>query len=99
MSRGGTIVLGGAFAAAASSFGAGVIAFSPLAYWMSWIAWVLPVVFFTAPVVWLVFAVIAVIRYRWLGALTLLAAPFAVVSPLGFLLLEMACDWGRGPCI
>lgn len=96
MGRGRTIVFGGAFAAAAMSFGAGVMASSPL---VRWLGWVLPVASFIASVVWLVFAVIAFIRYRWLGAWTLLGAPFALVSPLVFLLIGMACDWGRGPCI
>ncbi len=96
MKLGGTIVFGGAFAAAAISFGAGAMMFSPLIYRLGW---AFPVVLFTAPVVWLVFVVIAFRRYRWLAAWTLLGAPFALVSPLGFLLLEWACDWGRGPCI
>ena len=96
MKLSGTMVFAGAFAAAAVSFGAGVMAFSPLIYRLGW---TLPVVFLTAPVVWLVFVAIAFRRYRWLGAWTLLGAPFALVSPLGFLLLAMACDWGHGPCI
>ena len=96
MKLSGLAVFGVAFTAAATSFGAGAMAFSPLLYRLGW---ALPVMFSTAAVVWLVFVVIAFRRYSWLGAWALLGAPFALVSPLGFLLLERACDWGRGPCI
>ncbi len=96
LKRGGTIAFYGALAAAVISFGGGAMTFSPLA---ARLGWALPVVFFIAPAIWLFFVASAFSRYRWHGAWTLLTAPFALVSPLGFLLVGMACDWGRGPCI
>lgn len=96
MKLGGRIIFGGNFAAAAVSFGAGMMMFSPF---IDRLGWALPPVFYTATVVWLVLVVIAFRRYRWLGAWTLLGAPFALIFPLAFLLLGIVCDWGRGPCI
>jgi len=91
------LVFGGAFTAAAISFGAGVMALSPP--FITALGWALPTLFFGASGVWLFFTVIAIRRYRWLGALTLLGVPFAAISPLAALLIAIACDWGRGPCI
>jgi hypothetical protein len=52
--------------------------FSPL---ISSLGWALPVAFFTALIVWLVFVVIAFRRYRGLGAWTLLGAPVPSSRP------------------
>ncbi len=96
MKLGRRIIFGGSFAAAATSLGAGLLSSSPL---IVWLGWTLPVVFLTASAIWLAFVVLAVKRYRWLGAWTLLGAPFALVSPAVFLLFGYMCDWGHGPCI
>jgi hypothetical protein len=87
--------IAGAFAAAAVSFGVLVMSFSPLAA----LGWVLPISSFVASAAWLVLAVIAVRRYGRRGAWTLLAAPFALISPLLFLGLGVWCDWGRNACM
>ena len=48
---------------------------------------------------WLVSVVVALIRFRWSGAWTLLGAPLALVSPLLMGFPWVICDGGRNVCI
>lgn len=86
-------IFGRTFAAAAISFGAGVMVFSPLR--LS----ILPAISLIASALWLIFVVSAFRRCRWHAAWTLLGAPFALISPLVILLAGLWCDWGRNACI
>lgn len=93
------LLIGGALCAAALSFGAGVLSITPpLSMMFAWEGLYIATSY-VAFAAWLILAATAIRRYRWLGAVSLLGAPFAAIAPLGLSLVSYMCSIPPYGCI